>query len=117
MDVKELVNEMEGEADDPAVSLVSSLDTQRRTRFKEEYSVYVVGEDGCGYPFLMGGMTGAGGAPSEVLTLIPCGAGTNRGGGGGHTFHLVPLSSRQPHIPRQRSPVFHFSTIIPLQLR
>ena len=51
VDVKELVNEMEGEADDPAVSLVSSLDTQRRTRFKEEYSVYVVGENGCGYPF------------------------------------------------------------------
>jgi hypothetical protein len=60
VDVKELVNEMEGEADDPAVSQVSGLETQRRTRFEEEYSVYAVGEDGCGYPFLMGGIARAG---------------------------------------------------------
>jgi len=53
VDVKELVNEMEGEADDPAVSQQFSLETQRRTRFKEEYSVYMVGETGCGYPVLL----------------------------------------------------------------
>jgi len=47
-----------------------------------------------------------------VLTLLLSGASTGRGGGGARTFHIVPLSSRQPHILRQRSPVFHFSTII-----
>jgi len=48
VDVKELVNEMEGEADDPAVSQVSTPETQRRTRFKEEYSVYMVEETDAG---------------------------------------------------------------------
>ena len=105
VDVKELVNEMEGEADDPAVSQISRLKTQRRTRLKEEYSVYAVGEDGCGYPFLLGGIAGAGATFTEVLTLLLCGATTGRGGGGACSFHLVPLSSRQPHIPRQRSPL------------
>ena len=48
VDVKELVNEMEGEADDPAVSQVSSLETQRRTRFEEEYSVYMIARTDAG---------------------------------------------------------------------
>jgi hypothetical protein len=81
VDVKELVNEMEGEADDPAVSQVSGLETQRRTRFREEYSVYLVGDDGCGYPFLLGGIAGAVRTFNEVLTHLLCGAWTTRGGG------------------------------------
>jgi len=72
----------------------------------EEYAVYTV-EDGCGHPLLSSceALLELEDTLSEVLTLLVCGAWTCRGSGPGY-FHNAPLSSRQPHIPRQRGQRF-----------
>jgi hypothetical protein len=104
VDVKELVNEMEGEADDPAVSQVSSLRHKGGRVLRRNILFMRLERTDAGILSLWEVSLELGERPTEVPLHPLCGAGTNRGGGGARTFHILPLSSRQPHISRQRSP-------------